>query len=309
MRFLIISFLFVQSLANAQSITLTPNGGSTQISSSKIGSNNVKIEGRSYSDVLYNTSVNGHASISLIGNPSNNIFNDNSSLSLNFFHGSTKRFSILDDFSSPISGDQINSFKIEDIISNSITHTPLEIVKGSNTVTLNNLAIKSMSSTYDEGKFLKIGANGNIISSPNQFEIIGALDLTTFSGSFTKNLLGSYGPDAIDQTIYAPVHLPHGSVITKITITYKDNSLTNGLSVSFRIHSGTTENIIATAASKNIKTPANATMQPNSYSNLVVDNTIYQYYLVISPCNQANTNTGVWDGQNIKFVKAVIEYQ
>ena len=125
MRFLIISFLFVQSLANAQSITLTPNGGSTQISSSKIGSNNVKIEGRSYSDVLYNTSVNGHASISLIGNPSNNIFNDNSSLSLNFFHGSTKRFSILDDFSSSISGNQINSFKIEDIISNSITHTRL----------------------------------------------------------------------------------------------------------------------------------------------------------------------------------------
>ncbi len=309
MRFLIIAFLLFHSLVRAQSIVLTPNRGIfPQLTSTKVGSNNMKIEGTPVTDILNYQYANGDASISLIGGPNYSTFiTASANLSLNFFHGTTKRFSILDDYYYNFD-TETSSLKIQDRINNSTTYTPFEIVKGSNTVTLNNLAIKSMSSSNDEGRFLKIGSNGNVESSPNQFEILGALDLTTLSGSFTKNLLGSYGSDGSSQVIHAPVHLPNGSKIKKIVITYKDFSSTDGLAFSLRRHNGSSESNIAMVASTNITLATNTTMQPNTYSNSIIDNTIFQYYLVISPCNQANTNTGAWDNQNIKFVKATIEY-
>ncbi|OYU64533.1 MAG: hypothetical protein CFE22_18250 [Cytophagaceae bacterium BCCC1] len=305
-----ISFL-VSTWSFSQSITIVPNDFNSSLNSTKVGTNIFKIEGKSFTDDLNLRFSHGSSSLKLIGNPNNDDFFNfaYSNNTIEFSHGNLSRWSIGDYYQSDFP-NSINSFMIRDN-SNPRTFIPLEIEKGTNTVSLGNLIIKGLASSANDGRFLKISTEGNIIVTPNQLLNLGALDLEVIgTGTLTKDFAGSFGPNATSQTIYAPIHLPEGSKFVRFTVTYLDNSPSSSLMVSLISLNGITPNAIASATSSNITSSSNATMTPSVYSgSLVVDNPNRQYYFEIKPRNQANTASGNWDTTLLKLVKIILEYQ
>jgi hypothetical protein len=309
---LLISISFLASTSSfSQSITIVPNDFNSSLNSTKVGTNIVKIEGKSFTDDLNLRFSHGSSSLKLIGNPNNDDFFNfaNSNNTIEFSHGNLSRWSIGDYYQSDFP-NSINSFMIRDN-SNPRTFIPLEIEKGTNTVSLGNLIIKGFASSSNDGRSLKISTEGKIIASPNQFLNLGALDLVVLgSGTLTKDLGGSFGPTATSQAIYAPIHIPQGSEFVRFTVTYLDNSPSSSLMVSLISLNGNTPNAIASATSTNITSSSNGTMTPSVYSgSLIVDNQNRQYYFEIKPRNQANTASGNWDTTLLKLVKIGLEYQ
>ncbi len=308
---LLISIAFLVSISSfCQSITIVPNDFNSSLNSSKVGLNMVKVEGKSFTDNSNLSFTHGSASLRLIGNPNNSDFFSfaNSNNTIEFLHGNISRWSVGDYYrGDPSNG--INSFRIRDN-SNPQPFIPLEIEKGTNTVSLGNLIIKGLASSSYDGRLLKISTEGNIIASSSQFLNLGALDLEVLgSGTITKDFAGSFGPTATSQAIYAPIHLPEDSKFVRFTVTYLDNSSSSSLMVSLISLNGNTPTTIASATSTNITSSSNGTMNPSIYSgSLVVDNQNRQYYFEIKPRNQANTASGNWDTTLLKFVKIVLEY-
>ncbi len=170
---------------------------------------------------------------------------------IDFFHGSNSRWSVGDFFSGDFS-TETDGFRIVDL-NNPQTQTPFEIVKGSNKVILNNLKIGSLISDVNEGRVLKISTEGNVVTAPNEFVNMDPLDLIVIgTGSFTKEFAGSFGPNATSQILNASLHLPQGSTIAKLTVTYKDNSLNSGLSVAVVSFNGTSTASITEVGSTNV---------------------------------------------------------
>jgi hypothetical protein len=311
MKNVIILFILtlVINKALCQSVTIQPNDFNSSLNTSKIGINTIKIEGKTFTDHLNFFYTNGSANIKLIGNPNFQDFSAQSNNTIDFLHGNISRWSIGDFFSEDFSNEN-NSFRIRDL-NNPQSQTPFEIVKGSNKVMLNSLKIGSLFSEVNDGRVLKISTEGNVVASSNEFVNISPLDLTTIgTGSFTKEFAGSFGPNATSQILYAPLHLPQGSKLQSLTVTYKDNSLNSSLSVA--VVSRSVNNIttsITSVNSTNVNSSLNLTMTPSVYFDTIINNVTHLYYLEIRPRNHTNSGSGNWDNALVKFVKAVVEYR
>lgn len=311
MKYIIILFLLTMVLNKSlcQSITIQPKDFNSSLNSNKIGLNTIKIEGKKFTDNFNFIYTNGSANLKLIGNPN---FLDpsqgSSNNTIDFLHGNDSRWSVGDFFSGNFL-HETDGFRIRDL-NNPQTQTPFEIVKGSNKVILNNLKIGSLISDVNDGRVLKISTEGNVVASSNEFVNMGPLDLTIVeTGSFTKEFAGSFGPNGTSQVLYAPLHLPQGSTIAKLTVTYKDNSLNSGLSVAVVSFNGTSTAFKTEVGSTNVNSLSNVTMTPSVYFVTPINNTTHLYYLEIRPRNHANSATGNWDNALVKFVKAVVEYR
>jgi hypothetical protein len=313
--FLVSVFLFLNSLAYCQSITIAPNDLNSSLNTAKVGTNIVKIEGKSFTDFVNSKYTAGSASLKLIGDPNGSPSLAKSSTNIiEFLHETVSRWSIGDNYSDNsnfIFPTFINSFMIRDN-GTSANYIPLEIGKGTNTVTLSNLLIRGMTSSTNDGKALRISTGGNVVAAPDQFLNLGALDLITLgSGTITKDFSGSFVPATTTQAIYAPIHLLDGSKFVRFTVTYLDDSPTSSLMVSLISLTGSTLATIASTTSTNVNSSSNGSMSPSTYTgSLEIDNENKQYYFEIKPRSQTNINTaGNWDSAFLKLVKIVLEYK
>jgi len=100
------------------------------------------------------------------------------------------------------------------------------------------------------------------------------------------------------EGLTAAVHLPHGAVLTKITVFFLDNSSTADLHINLRRNFSTVQMAFFSSSG----TPGETSMFDNSIFNSTIDNSLYAYTIDI------DTNGADWPNVNLIVRKIILEY-
>ena len=97
----------------------------------------------------------------------------------------------------------------------------------------------------------------------------------------------------------APLHLPHGATVTKMTAYYSDQGIAVDLQVRMRTNSGF--NILASITSSGAA--GNGTLSDSTISNAVINNSNNAYVIDATPVG------GQWPGINLAIRRIIVEYR
>ena len=101
------------------------------------------------------------------------------------------------------------------------------------------------------------------------------------------------------EGMVAPVHLPHGATVTKMTVQYLDQGIAVDLRVWLRFNSGL--NILASATSSG--SAGEGSVSDSTISNPVIDNSARAYVIDATPVG------GQWPGINMIVHRIILEYR
>ena len=97
----------------------------------------------------------------------------------------------------------------------------------------------------------------------------------------------------------APVHLPHGAILTKMTVQFADQGIAVDLMVNLRINSG--YQILASITSSGVV--GEGSLSDSTISNAVIDNSLRAYVIDATPVG------GQWPGANMIVHRIILEYR
>ena len=97
----------------------------------------------------------------------------------------------------------------------------------------------------------------------------------------------------------APVHLPHGATVTKMTVQFLDHGIAVNLQVNLRFNTGV--NYLSSITTSGA--PGEGSLYDNTISNAVINNSLRAYLVDAIPVG------GDWPGANMIIRRVIIEYQ
>lgn len=155
-----------------------------------------------------------------------------------------------------------------------------------------------------------ISATGNLTANSFQFNTPKTCYLSIGGADFLPDEVNYYTItpysaylNSLGSNLYAPVHLPHGAVVTEMKVVFFDYQDPTNLTVYLmRIdeNSGISTNMAQIASSG--YSSARQTLSDNTITDPVVDNTTYLYSI------RATTEPDNWGGFGIKVHRVQITY-
>ncbi|MBN1641168.1 MAG: hypothetical protein JXA09_08025, partial [Anaerolineae bacterium] len=142
----------------------------------------------------------------------------------------------------------------------------------------------------------------NYTSARTHYFVVGGEGFVPGSNVDYANTYGMGGAYIVSGSgaLVAPVHLPHGAVVTAFTVYYYDNSASDMTVYLYRLDLG--KGGYASMAS--VATSGASTYYRNgtdtSIGNPTVDNTAYSYHVY--------ANCSSWNGNYLRIMGAVVRY-
>jgi hypothetical protein len=160
------------------------------------------------------------------------------------------------------------------------------------------------------GVVLSLSGNGTVTANNYNYSTpktrvysLGGVDFSPINNidNFAiPYVIGSISMNSSSNPLVAPIHLPHGSVITSFIVYYYDNHVSENLDVRFFKSDGVNiASLIAQTISSGM--PGNSLMLQVAISE-IVNNSSDFYYIV------AGSSTGTWTANTLRINRVQINY-